>query len=81
MLPDVISPVIGMPDIHEGFGLPIGGIMGTTGLLSVGVVGMDINCGVRLISTNLSYSEKTFSPQTLSTLIHKIVKYTLQIHP
>ncbi|MFZ5366003.1 MAG: RtcB family protein [Patescibacteria group bacterium] len=72
MLPGVISPVVGMPDIHEGFGLPIGGVMATTGLISVGAVGMDINCGVRLISTNLSYNEKTFSPETLRTLIHKI---------
>jgi tRNA-splicing ligase RtcB len=72
MLPGVISPVVGMPDIHQGFGLPIGGVMATTGLISVGAVGMDINCGVRLIGTNLSYSEKLFSSETLRTLIHKI---------
>lgn len=72
MLPGVISPVIGMPDIHEGFGLPIGGIMATGGLISVGAVGMDINCGVRLISTNLNYDQKTFSQEVLRTLIHKI---------
>ncbi len=72
MLPNVISPIIGMPDIHQGFGLPIGGVMATTGLISVGAVGMDINCGVRLIRTNLSYDQKTFSPEFLRTLIHKI---------
>ena len=72
MLPQVVSPVIGMPDIHEGFGLPIGGIMVTTGLISAGAVGMDINCGVRLVSTNLNYNDRTFSPEALRTLIHKI---------
>ena len=46
--------------------------MATTGLISVGAVGIDINCGVRLIGTNLSSSEKTFSPEFLRTLIHKI---------
>lgn len=72
MLPGVISPVVGMPDIHQGFGLPIGGVMATDGLISAGAVGMDINCGVRMISTNLDYDSKTFSPELLRTLIHKI---------
>ncbi len=72
MLPGIISPVIGMPDIHQGFGLPIGGVMATTGLISVGAVGMDINCGVRMIRTNLSYDERKFSSEFLRTLIHRI---------
>lgn len=72
MLPSVVSPVIGMPDIHEGFGLPIGGVMATEGLISVGAVGMDINCGVRLISTNLFYDSHKFSQESLRTLVHKI---------
>ncbi len=55
-LEGVISPVIGMPDLHSGFGLPIGGVMAMdaeVGLISAGAVGMDINCGVRLLRTNL----------------------------
>jgi len=55
-LPGVIDPVIGMPDIHTGFGLPIGGVMAMDaeeGLISAGAVGMDINCGVRLLRTNI----------------------------
>ena len=57
-LPRVVSPVIGMPDIHQGFGLPIGGVMATRGLISVGAVGMDINCGVRLLKSSLVYSSQ-----------------------
>lgn len=72
MLPEIISPVIGMPDIHEGFGLPIGGVMATKGLISVGAVGMDINCGVRLLTSNLTYSPKEFPEELLRTIIHKI---------
>jgi tRNA-splicing ligase RtcB len=55
MLPGVVNPVVGMPDIHEGFGLPIGGVMAMEqdGVISAGAVGMDINCGVRLLRTDL----------------------------
>jgi len=74
MLPGVISPVIGMPDIHQGFGLPIGGVMATDGLISVGAVGMDINCGVRLLLSNLTYKENQFSPNKLQLLVHQIEK-------
>ncbi len=52
----VVEPVCGMPDLHQGFGLPIGGVMATGGpnaLISAGAVGMDINCGVRLLRTEL----------------------------
>lgn len=56
-LPGVYGPVIGLPDIHAGFGLPIGGVLaclaGGEGVVSAGAVGMDINCGVRLLSTRL----------------------------
>lgn len=55
-LPGVYKHVVGMPDIHSGFGLPIGGIMASdarNGVVSAGAVGMDINCGVRLMRTNI----------------------------
>ncbi len=69
----VINPVIGMPDIHSGFGLPIGGVMAMDaeeGLISAGAVGMDINCGVRLLRTNLSAAE--LNRQVLHQLIDNI---------
>lgn len=59
-LSGVIGPVVGMPDIHSGFGLPIGGVMAMdaeTGLVSAGAVGMDINCGVRLLRADMTASE------------------------
>ncbi len=46
-----------MPDVHVGYGFPVGGVMATdteTGVISPGSVGYDINCGVRLIATNLT---------------------------
>lgn len=56
LLPGVVGPVIGMPDIHTGYGLPIGGVMAVDyekGVVSAGAVGMDINCGVRLLTTEI----------------------------
>ncbi len=61
-LPGVTGAVLGMPDIHTGFGLPIGGVVATdaeTGVVSAGAVGMDINCGVRLLTAPASAAEFT----------------------
>lgn len=59
-LPGIIGPSIAMPDIHWGYGFPIGGVAGfdlDEGVISPGGVGYDINCGVRLLSTNLHIDE------------------------
>jgi len=56
-LPGIVNASLAMPDIHWGFGFPIGGVAATDiengGVISPGGVGYDINCGVRLIKTNL----------------------------
>lgn len=59
-LPGIVGPSIGMPDIHWGYGFPIGGVAAfdlDDGVVSPGGVGYDINCGVRLLSTNLLREE------------------------
>lgn len=74
-LPGVVEPVVGMPDIHTGFGLPIGGVMAvdaSDGVVSAGAVGMDINCGVRLLRTNLE--AKSLDKPLLRGLINAIVE-------
>ncbi len=74
-LPGVVSPVIGMPDIHTGYGLPIGGVMATDyekGVVSAGAVGMDINCGVRLLTSNITADE--MSKETLARILRAIAK-------
>ncbi|MBN1297912.1 RtcB family protein [bacterium] len=58
-LPGATGMVLAMPDIHYGYGLPIGGILAcrlTDGVISPGGVGFDINCGVRLLATQLPAS-------------------------
>jgi tRNA-splicing ligase RtcB len=52
MLPGIVGKALAMPDIHWGYGFPIGGVAATddnNGVISPGGVGFDINCGVRLV--------------------------------
>jgi tRNA-splicing ligase RtcB len=59
-LPGIYKYAITLPDGHEGYGFPIGGVAVTDydeGVISPGGVGYDINCGVRLLTTNLSEKE------------------------
>ena len=59
-LPGVIRYAIAMPDIHQGYGFPIGGVVATRlpeGVISPGGVGYDINCGVRLLVSLASVKE------------------------
>jgi len=59
-LPGIIKYSYAMPDIHWGYGVPIGGVCATDideGVISPGGVGYDINCGVRLVATSLTYSD------------------------
>jgi len=60
-LPGIVKHSLAMPDIHWGFGFPIGGVAATDieegGVISPGGVGYDINCGVRLVKTNLEYDD------------------------
>jgi tRNA-splicing ligase RtcB len=59
-LPGIVRHSLAMPDIHWGYGFPIGGVAATRvrdGVISPGGVGFDINCGVRLVRTNLTEDE------------------------
>ena len=56
----MVKHVVVLPDGHEGYGFPVGGVASTDlrdGVVSPGGVGYDINCGVRLIRTDLGESE------------------------
>src|SRR5829696_3767767 len=60
-LPGVVEPALTMPDIHWGYGFPIGGVAAFDpeegGVVSPGGVGFDINCGVRLLVSGLNREE------------------------
>lgn len=60
MLPGIVGKSLAMPDIHWGYGFPIGGVAAMdeeNGVISPGGVGYDINCGVRLLRTNLQVTD------------------------
>ncbi len=60
-LPGIVGASLAMPDIHEGYGFPIGGVAAFAadedGIVSPGGVGYDINCGVRLARTDVAVAE------------------------
>lgn len=72
MLPGVSHCVYGMPDLHEGYGFPVGGVAALSaadGVISPGGVGYDINCGVRLLVSDLDVAAA--APQ-LERLVHEL---------
>ena len=59
-LPGLVGQVLVMPDMHQGYGFPIGGVAATRypeGVISPGGIGYDINCGVRLMASQIPYEE------------------------
>ena len=74
-LPGIIKASLAMPDMHWGYGFPIGGVAafdGETGIISPGGVGYDINCGVRLATTSLV--EKEVRPK-LEDLVNALYQH------
>ena len=73
-LPGIVSYALAMPDIHQGYGFTIGGVAATrypSGVISPGGVGYDINCGVRLLISNMEANE--IKPH-ISTLISALYR-------
>src|SRR5690554_3455754 len=59
-LPGIVGYAIAMPDVHQGYGFPVGGVAATRvpdGVISPGAIGYDINCGVRLLASDLTRQE------------------------
>ncbi len=59
-LPGIVKYALAMPDAHSGYGSPVGGVAAfdtEEGIISPGIIGFDILCGMRLLSTNLGYKE------------------------
>lgn len=76
MLPGIVGHALCMPDGHWGYGFPIGGVAAfsiSEGVISPGGIGFDINCGMRLIKTNLVLDEiKPKLPQLLDRLFQLV---------
>ena len=71
-LPGIVDAALAMPDIHQGYGFPVGGVAATStqdGVISPGGVGYDINCGVRLLALPLGFDELG---DRLEPLVHEL---------
>lgn len=74
-MPGIIDHSLAMPDIHWGYGFPIGGVAAfpcENGVISPGGVGFDINCGVRLITTPLKVKDLTSKKALIEELFHAV---------
>jgi tRNA-splicing ligase RtcB len=75
-LPGIRGPSIAMPDIHWGYGFPIGGVAAfdiDDGVISPGGVGYDINCGVRLLRSDLKVSDVRGRLKQLMDQLYRVV--------
>lgn len=76
-LPGIVEPALAMPDIHWGYGFPVGGVAAfdpeAGGVVSPGGIGFDINCGVRLLVSNLSREELEPHKSRLADLLYREV--------
>src|SRR5687767_2906471 len=73
-LPGIVEASLAMPDIHQGYGFPIGGVAAMDaqhGVVSPGGVGFDINCGVRLLSSQLTLNDVR---SKLRELVHQLFR-------
>ena len=73
-LPGIVKYAMAMPDFHQGYGFPIGGVAATrvdSGVISPGGVGFDINCGVRLLGTHLEQEEVAPHLENLMTALYR----------
>jgi tRNA-splicing ligase RtcB (3'-phosphate/5'-hydroxy nucleic acid ligase) len=72
-LPGIVDAALAMPDVHQGYGFPVGGVAATEppdGVVSPGGVGYDINCGVRLLALPLTAGE--LKPARREALVHEL---------
>lgn len=75
-LPGIVGYSLAMSDVHVGYGAPVGGVAAfdsKKGIVSPGVIGYDINCGVRLLATNLTKKEFLIKRDSLMKEIYKNV--------
>jgi len=75
-LPGVADHALAMPDAHQGYGFPVGGVAAIDadeGCISPGAIGFDINCGVRMVRTNLTYDDVRGKEEALAEALFDAV--------
>ena len=73
-LPGLVGEVVVMPDMHQGYGFPIGGVAATLypdGVISPGAIGYDINCGVRLLASQIEFDKGVNQLSDLASALNR----------
>ena len=73
-LPGLVRYALAMPDIHRGYGFPIGGVIASRtrdGIISPGGVGYDINCGVRVLSSKIAFEDIEPHLRQLTSMVYQ----------
>ncbi|MBI4785527.1 MAG: RtcB family protein [Chloroflexi bacterium] len=73
-LPGIVRYAIAMPDVHQGYGAPVGGVFATKlpgGVISPGAIGYDVNCGVRLLASHVRVEEMAPQMKDLATALYR----------
>jgi len=81
-LPGLAGPVVVMPDMHQGYGFPIGGVAAfryPDGVISPGAIGYDINCVVRLLASQIRHEEAQDWMADLAAAPRKTAAWTAPI--
>lgn len=74
-LPGLVGSVVVMPDMHQGYGFPIGGVAATEaphGVISPGAIGYDINCGVRLLASSIDAEAASGQLEKLAVSLNQL---------
>ena len=83
MLPGIVGRALAMPDIHQGYGFPVGGVAATdarNGVISPGGIGYDINCGVRLLRTPLGEADLERRKEKLADALLRAIPSGIGVH-
>jgi tRNA-splicing ligase RtcB len=71
-LPGLVGYIVVMPDVHQGYGMPIGGVMAAPvphGIISPGSIGYDINCGARVLASEIKFTDvEKYLPELANAL-------------
>lgn len=73
-LPGLVGYALAMPDIHQGYGFPIGGVIASNtkdGIISPGGIGYDVNCGVRVLATQIEFDQIQSHLSNLATALYR----------
>lgn len=80
-LPFAFKHVALMPDAHAGYGMPIGGVLATKGVVIPNAVGVDIGCGMKVLKTNLHVDEMTADKRkTVMEMIREVIPLGMKHH-